>query len=60
MRYHAIYLDGQVFTRQELLLQAAMLLPHIPDGVENWVGREGKIQLWTMCKEAGSDPYLFE
>ncbi len=57
---YPVYLDGQVFTRQELLLQAAMLLPHIPDEVENWVGRGGKTKLWTMCKEAGFDPHLFE
>lgn len=56
---YPFYLDGQVFTKEELLLKAAQLLPHIPDVVENWVGREGRKKLWALCKQAGFDPSLF-
>ena len=57
---YPIYLDGELFSKEDLLLQAAQLLPHIPDVVDNWIRKEGREKLWEMCKEAGIDPKIFE
>jgi hypothetical protein len=56
---YPIYLEGELFTKNDLFFQAAQLLPHIPEVVENWVQAKGREELWKMCKDAGFDPELF-
>ena len=56
---YPLYLDGDLYTKQDLLLEAGQLLPHIPDVVENWVGNDGKEKIYNMCKEIGFDPDAF-
>ena len=56
---YPLFLEGELFTKEDLLLKAAQLLPHIPDVVENWVGKGGRGSIYRMCKEKGIDPDRF-
>ncbi|WP_311065542.1 toll/interleukin-1 receptor domain-containing protein [Halomonas sp. DWK9] len=56
---YPLFIEGEHFSKEGLLLRAAQLLPHIPDVVENWVGKEGAAQINEMCKDAEIDPNLF-
>lgn len=53
---YPFYLDGELFTKEDLLLRAAHLLPHLPDVVKRYVGSDGYKKLCTMCREAGLTP----
>lgn len=57
---YPLYLDGSLYSREDLLLEAAQLIPHIPDEVRRWVREEGRKKVWDMCVEAGLDPKMFE
>lgn len=57
---YPLYLDGDLFSKEDLLLRAAQLLPHIPDIVDNWVGKDGgRRKIYEMCKDIGADPNVF-
>jgi len=56
---YPLYLDGDLFSKEDLLLRAAQLLPHIPDVVDNWVTEDGRRKIHEMCKEIGADPDVF-
>lgn len=56
---YPLFLEGELFTKEDLLLEAAQLLLHIPDVIENAVGREGREKIYAMCKDAGVDPDMF-
>ncbi|WP_132102130.1 hypothetical protein [Dehalobacter sp. MCB1] len=53
---YPIYLDGSLYSKEDLLLTAAQLLSHIPHEVRRWVGEEGRQKIWYMCLQAGLDP----
>lgn len=54
------WLAGRTYSKTELLLHVAQLLPHVPDRVKNWVQEDGYKKLWEMCVEHDLDPKLFE
>lgn len=56
---YPLFLDGELFTREDLLLRAAQLIPHIPDIIDKWVHKEGREKIKEMCKEVGIDPCIF-
>lgn len=56
---YPVYLEGELFTKNDLLFQAAQLLPHVPDVVESRIRADGREEIWRMCKDAGFDPKLF-
>lgn len=56
---YPLYLEGELFSKFDLLIQAAQLLPNIPDIVRNWVGEEGRVAIWNKCKEIGLDPDIY-
>lgn len=56
---YPVFLDGERLSKDALLLQAAQLLPHIPDVVKDYVGQAGYDTIWQMCKAAGIDPEAF-
>jgi hypothetical protein len=56
---YPIYIDGEIFTRRDLLFQAATLLVHSPEVVKNRVRDEGYKTIWEMCKQEGFDPETF-
>jgi len=58
--HYPIYLQGNIYQKQDLLKQAAQLLPHIPDTVENWVGKDGYKKIWEMCLKYNIDPKTYE
>ncbi|NOR87296.1 MAG: hypothetical protein GQ527_06775, partial [Bacteroidales bacterium] len=57
---YPLYLEGSVYKKIDLLNEAAQLLPHIPETVQNWVGQEGYEEIWQMCVDYSIDPELFE
>lgn len=57
---YPLYLDSKLYSKEDLLWEAAQLLPHIPDIVDNWVGKEGRYRIWDMCRKTGIDPKIFE
>lgn len=57
---YPMYLDGILYSKEDLLLNAAQLLPHMPNEVRNWIGEEGRKKIWEMCLKAGIDPGIFE
>lgn len=58
--HYPIYLEGNIYKKKDLLNQAAQLLPHIPEIVENWVGQEGYKKIWQMCINHNIDPKTFD
>lgn len=53
---YPLFLGGQVYSKDDLLFQAAQLLPHVPEEAVRWVGKDGKDNIWRMCVKAGYDP----
>jgi len=56
---YPLYLEGNIYSKNELLLEAAQLLPHIPETVKNWVSEDGYKKIWQMCVEQDIDPKIF-
>jgi hypothetical protein len=52
---YPFFLEGEIFSKNDLLFRAAQLLPNIPDEVDRWVGKKGREDIWEMCKRAGFD-----
>jgi len=57
---YPIYIEGNIYKKKDLLYQAAQLLPHRPETVENWVGEDGYKKIWEMCLKHNIDPKTFE
>lgn len=57
---YPLYLEGSIYNKEELLIEAAQLLPHIPETVQNWVGQDGYEKVWQMCIDHNIDPKIFE
>lgn len=57
---YPLFLDGKLYTKEDLLLSASQLLPHIPYTVDNWVREDGRKKIWDMCVKANIDPKQFE
>ncbi|MCL1816396.1 MAG: hypothetical protein FWG43_02185 [Clostridiales bacterium] len=57
---YPMYLDGRLYSKNDLLFEAAQLLPHIPHEVIKWVKEEGRQKIWSMCLESGFSPGDFE
>jgi len=57
---YPIYLDGDLYSKEDLLLEVAQYLPHRPQEARRIVGEEGRKKIWDMCTEAGIDPRMFE
>lgn len=54
------WLAGRSYSKKELVLRVAELLPHDPDRVKRWVGDDGYEKLWDVCVEHGFNPKQFE
>ena len=50
---YPLLLDGHFFSKNELLLRAADLLPEMQNEIDVLVGPEGRELIFDMCKEAG-------
>jgi hypothetical protein len=57
---YPLFLGGERFSKDDLLLRVAQLLPHLPDIAKQFVTTAGYERLWAMCKERGLDPKQFE
>ena len=57
---YPIYLDGRLYSKDDLLFAAAQLLPHIPEEVRKWVKEDGRQKIWNMCVESGHNPSYYE
>jgi TIR domain len=57
---YPVFLGGESYEKENLLIRAAQILPHIPDVVKRYVGDSGYNEIWEMCKAAGIDPKDFE
>ena len=57
---YPLYLEGNIYSKDELLLEAAQLLPHIPETVKKWVGKDGYEKIWQICIEHDINPKIFE
>jgi hypothetical protein len=57
---YPLFLDGKCYNKDDLLLYIAQLLPHIPDEIDNWVGKEDRKKLWEICIENKINPKIFE
>jgi len=57
---YPLAISGECFTKQDLLLRVAQIIPHAPERVKKWVNEDGYKKIWAMCKEAGIDPAAFE
>ncbi len=58
--HYPIYIQGNLYQKKDLLNQAAQLLPHIPETVENWVGKDGYKRIWEMCLKNNINPKAYE
>ena len=56
---YPLFFEGNTFTKKDLLFEIARLLPHIPNEIEKWVGKDGREKLEKMCIDAGYDPCDF-
>jgi hypothetical protein len=59
-RHYPIWLEGQLYAKEDLLLRAAQILAADPNRARPWVNDEKFRKVWDMCKEAGFDPKKFE
>ncbi len=57
---YPIWLDGRLYSREDLLVRAAEILAVDPNRATTCVRDEGFRKIWDMCKEAGFDPKSFE
>lgn len=57
---YPLYLGGNLYSKKDLLFEAAQSIPHIPDTVKNWVGDDGYDKIWQMCLDGGINPKQFE
>ena len=55
-----MYLDGSLYSKEDLLFNAAQLLPHMPNEVSNLIGDVGRKKIWEMCLKSGNDPSIFK
>jgi len=60
LKDYPIWLDGNLYTREDLLFRAAQLLAVDPSHAKTSVGEEGFRKIWRMCRESGFDPKIFE
>lgn len=56
---YPLYIEGELYSKERLLLEVAQLLPHAPEIAEKRVGEEGKKRILQMCKDAGVNPVSF-
>lgn len=57
---YPLYLDGDLYTKEDLLYRAAQVLPHIPDeDVDRLIAKKGRKKIIDMCIKIGIDPYIF-
>lgn len=57
---YPIFLEGELFSKEDLLFHAAQILAADPHRAVQWVQNEGKQKIWSMCVVVGFDPSIFE
>lgn len=57
---YPISLEGELFSKEDLLFRAAQILAADPNRAIQWVQNEGKEKIWSICVAAGFDPNIFE
>jgi hypothetical protein len=58
-RDYPLCLEGEFFSKKDLLIKAAELLPHIPHVVEMHVKKKGRKIIQAMCNDFGIYPEDF-
>lgn len=56
--YYPVVIGDKLYSKTDLLCEAATRMLHIPDVVKNWIGDDGFEKLRAMCVEAGLDPQM--
>ena len=56
---YPIAIEGEVFTKADLLFHAAQNLSTMREQIVMWVKEEGFQKIWKMCVEFKLDPSLF-
>lgn len=55
---YPLFIEGESFTKDDLLLHAAQLLPHVQDELSHTLAKHRK-DLYELCRSAGIDPDVF-